>query len=345
MIFLTSLEWGGLALRLATALVPVCLFLVSLVYLDSYKLVRLRSILRMIAAGAAAALLSYGVNMLVFQTVHVDRRLLTMLQAPLVEELLKAVPIILLLRAKRIGFLVDAAIFGFAIGTGFALVENLYYFGTLRGSSMALWIVRGFGTAVMHGGSTAIVATISKAAESRAGASKVWLFVPGLLTAYALHALFNAFFIPPYASALIVMGLFPILLVMVFDQSEKYLRNWLGSGFDLHSELIETLNSGQFTSSPAGQYLQSLREHFAGPVMADMVCVLRIHAELSLRAKGLLMMREAGFAVQRDAEIDEKLIELRYLQKSIGRTGALAIDPILQTTAQDVWQLQMLETG
>ena len=52
----------------------------------------------------------------------------------------------------------DAAIYGFAVGTGFALVENVYYLLSLPGAPAALWIVRGFGTAVMHGGTTAILA-------------------------------------------------------------------------------------------------------------------------------------------------------------------------------------------
>ncbi len=333
-----------LLVRLAVAMVPVCLFLGSLVYLDSYKLVRFRSILQMIFAGGLAAGASYLINVTVFANVATDHRLLTTFQAPLVEEILKAIPILLLLRTKRIGFLVDAAIFGFAAGTGFALVENVYYLGALPNASIGLWIVRGFGTAVMHGGSTAIVGTITKAVTGRAG-SRSWFALPGLLVAYLFHALFNSFLVPPVVSALIVLAVFPPLLMMVFGQSERYLRSWLGSGFDLDSELIETINSGQFSSSPAGLYLQSLREHFAGPVLADMLCLLRIHAELSLRAKGILMLRESGLPVKRDPEIDAKLEELRYLEKSIGATGALAIAPILHSTSQDVWQLRMLEAS
>ena len=34
--------------------------------------------------------------------------------------------------------------------------------------------------------------------------------------------------------------------------------------------------------------------------------------------------------------------ELRYLKKSIGRTGLLAIDPFLHTSTRDLWQLNML---
>jgi RsiW-degrading membrane proteinase PrsW (M82 family) len=61
-------------------------------------------------------------------------------------EALKALVLVALIRANRIAFLVDAAIFGFAVGAGFALVENLYFLGALRESHYAIWVVRGFGT-------------------------------------------------------------------------------------------------------------------------------------------------------------------------------------------------------
>lgn len=329
-------------LSLVVALVPVCAFLGSLVYLDSYKLVRFRSIVQMIAAGGVVAGVSYFVNVSLFGLTGADHRLLTIFQAPLVEELLKAVPLLLLIRAGRVGFLVDAAIFGFATGTGFALVENIYYLRAVGDASLGLWIVRGFGTAVMHGGSTAIVGMVTKAVTGQARSSRSWFALPGLLAAYLFHAFFNSFLLPPLASALLVLAVFPPLLMVVFGQSERYLRSWLGSGFDLDSELIETINSGKFGASPAGVYLQSLREHFSGPVLADMLCLLKLHAELSLRAKGVLMMREAGLPVRRDPDIESKLEELRYLEKSLGTTGLLAIAPILHSTAQDVWQLKML---
>lgn len=336
---------AGLVIRLALGFVPVCLFLVSLIYLDSFKLVRLRTIVRLVGSGALAAGVSYAINRALFSRVPLDTHLLTTFAAPLVEELLKAIPILLLIRGKRVGFLVDAAIFGFAVGTGFALVENLYYFWALPDSTPALWIIRGFGTAIMHGGSTAIVAMMAKALCGIETSSRSWFALPGLLSAYLLHALFNSFLLPPLASAMILIVVFPLLLMFVFGQSERYLRAWLGSGFDLDSELIESIHSGQFAATPAGQYLQSLRDNFEGAVLADMLCLLRIHAELALRAKGILMMRENGFAVKRDAEIDEKLLELEYLMKSVGKTGNLSLAPILHATAEDVWQLRMLANG
>ena len=73
-----------------------------------------------------------------------------------------------------------------------------------------------------------------------------------------------------------------------------------------------------------------------------MLCLLRLHAELALRAKGILMLRESGFPVKREPEIDEKLAELEYLTKSIGKTGELSIAPVLHSSSADVWQLKML---
>jgi RsiW-degrading membrane proteinase PrsW (M82 family) len=64
--------------------------------------------------------------------------------APVVEELLKGVVIVALIHAHRIGFLVDAAIFGFAVGTGFALVENTYFLKIVEDAGIGTWIVRGF---------------------------------------------------------------------------------------------------------------------------------------------------------------------------------------------------------
>jgi RsiW-degrading membrane proteinase PrsW (M82 family) len=317
---------------------PVSLFLLSLVYLDSFKLVRLRTIVALIVAGALAAAASLLVNYWLLR-VGVGRDLLMHFDAPVVEEILKALPILLMLRGRRIGFVIDAAICGFAVGTGFALAENLYFLSTLVGAPPALWVVRGFGTAVMHGGTTAIMAMTTKALSERRKSDALWLAAPGLLIAVALHSLFNHFVLSPAMSTLVIIIVLPPLMVLVFGQSERYLREWLGTGFDLDAELLKAMSSGEFVESGAGQYLQSLRDHFDGAVLADMLCYLRLQSELSLRVKGIMMLREAGFPVKEDGEVREKLAEMKYLRKSIGKTGELALSPLLR----DVWQLHLLE--
>jgi hypothetical protein len=78
-------------------------------------------------------------------------------------------------------------------------------------------------------------------------------------------------------------------------------------------------------------------------VVADLLCYLRLHTELSLRAKGILMMRESGFDVPIDEATREACGEMRFLQKSIGRTALLAIQPILSMSPRDLWQLYVID--
>ena len=313
------------------AFLPVALFLLALLYLDSFKLVRPRVLIELIVIGCLAAAASLLINYWLLR-LGVSRYMLTRYAAPAVEEILKAIPIIVMLRDRQIGFLIDAAICGFAVGTGFALAENLYFVSSLAAAPPALWIVRGFGTAIMHGGTTAIMAMTAKALWPR-------FAVLGIVIAFVLHSLFNHFVLSPAMSTLVIVLVLPPLMVLVFAQSERHVRQWLGTGFDLDAELLKAMSSGEFAESGAGQYLQSLREHFDGAVLADMLCYLRLQSELSLRVKGVLMLRESGFPVKKDGEVKEKLTEMRYLRGSMGKIGELALAPLLR----DVWQLHMLE--
>ena len=102
------------------------------------------------------------------------------------------------------------------------------------------------------------------------------------------------------------------------------------------------INTGKTTESRVGEYLKTLQMRFPGEVVADMICMLRIHLELSVRAKGILLMREAGFKANADPDVEERLVELKYLEKSIGKTGLRAIAPILNMSDKDLWQLHML---
>jgi len=77
--------------------------------------------------------------------------------------------------------------------------------------------------------------------------------------------------------------------------------------------------------------------------MVDLVCYLRLYLELSIQAKGILLMRQAGFEAPVDPEVKEKFEELRQLEKNIGATGKLALLPFLHTSTRDLWQLHMLE--
>jgi len=329
-------------LGVAVGVLPVFLFLGALVLLDSYKLVALRAILLSVAAGAVAALASYWLNVVLRPALGLDVVRYSTYVAPVVEETLKATFVVYLLGRNRVGFVVDAAIHGFGIGTGFAFLENLYYLHVSPGATFWTWIVRGLGTAIMHGGATAIVAMVSKTLHNRLDALRLHLVLPGLTVAVVLHSLYNHFLLHPILATALIVLVFPALSVAVFQQSERATRAWVGTGFDTDVELMRVMRSGKVSATPVGTYLTTLRSRFAPEVIVDMLCLLRLRAELALRAKGVLMMREAGFDAPPDPTLKAKFEELRYLERSIGKTGLRALDPFLDTSMRDLWQLNIL---
>ncbi len=330
------------SLHALVGLLPVLCFLATLLYLDSYKLVKLRAVVAVVAAGALVAGASYAANGMALELLDMRLSLYSRYVAPLVEELLKGLVIVLLIRTHRIGFLVDAAIFGFAVGTGFAMVENVYFLGLIPDAGLGTWIVRGFGTAIMHGGATATFAVLGLAMLERGKRAGLQALFPGYVLAVALHSAYNHLSDWPRAATLAMLIVLPPLFYLIFERSEKAVGSWLGKGFDADTEMLELINSGRLSDSPVGAYLHTLKDKFHGMVVADILCYLRLYTELSLRAKGILMMRENGFNVPVDEPTKAKFIELRYLEGSIGKTGLMAMQPILHMSYKDLWQLYML---
>ena len=327
---------------LIVGFLPVLLFLGALILMDSYKLVSRRSVLQAIGVGCLAAGAALVVNRAALEGLRLDPLILKRYAAPLAEELLKAGFVVFLIRGHRVGFMVDAGIQGFAVGTGFALVENVYYAGTLGSSQPLLWIVRGLGTAIMHGSTTAMVAVLAKDLTDRHGSQALHWFLPVLLLAVSVHSFFNHLVLNPLLTTALLLLATPLLLLAVFDRSEKSTAQWLGSNLDSDVELLELILSEQMADSRVGRYLDSLRARFPGPVVADMFCLLRIYLELSLAAKGILLARSAGIRIPVDDHLRANFGELRYLEKSVGPTGRLAILPFMRTSSRDLWQLYML---
>ena len=330
-------------LRISIGLVPVFVFLAMLIWLESFKLVPRRLVAVLLVAGALAAGASMIINLRVAEMLQLDSRSLARYAAPIIEEVLKGSVIVFLIVRNRVGFLVDAAICGFAVGAGFAAVENVYYFKQLSDTAIAMWVIRGFGTAIMHGGVTSLMAIISEHLTERRGSHRAHLFVPGLVLAAAVHAFFNHFYLSPDVSTLALLVGLPALFAVIFKVSEEATQSWLGVGFDTDQELLQAINEGRISESRVGRYLLALRSRFPAAIVVDMLCLIRLHLELSIRAKGILLMRKAGFAAPLDAEFTSRLEELRFLEKSVGLTGMIALRPVFNMSSRDLWQLEMMK--
>jgi hypothetical protein len=262
--------------------------------------------------------------------------------APASEELIKSLFVFLLIYRKRAGFMIDAAIYGFAIGAGFALVENIIYFQNAVGSSVLISIIRGFGTALMHGGCTALIAIILISGRQR----ESYYLLHALLAvaaAYIIHSAFNHFYINPVLQTIGIIIILPVIFIIIFRYNEKQLHNWLEIEFTSEVELLQMINKGKLSSTRAGDYLTSLKTRFVGETIFDMYCYIQLYLELSIKAKRNLMLKESGFPSIPESDIQNKLLELAALRKQIGKVGEITLTPLIRMNYRDLWKLNLLK--
>ena len=142
--------------------------------------------------GIFSGILAYNINNLLGAEWGQSDRMVTSI-APMVEELLKGLPVLLFLNRKKYPQITKTIVFcAMASGIGFSIQESMFYFAisSREANDIAALIVRSFTTALMHGMTTAIIGVgimqLRKYTE---------LLVPVVFGLFALsvsiHALYN----------------------------------------------------------------------------------------------------------------------------------------------------------
>lgn len=112
---------------------------------------RSRRIMWSLCLGCLACLLASFINTMIYTKSGCSNFYLSTTIAPVIEETLKFIPVLLLsvLISKNKYTLVPLA---FAVGIGFAILENSYMLMQFSATSSLFWIlIRGIGTGLMHG--------------------------------------------------------------------------------------------------------------------------------------------------------------------------------------------------
>src|SRR3954462_574828 len=145
----------------AVALVPVLVMLALFIWLDVFKLMTLWETLGLLLLGTLTAAAAYPISGTFLDALPLGFSNYSRFVAPWVEELTKGLAVVGLFWFNRIGYKLDAVISGFAIGAGFSVVENIIYLWVYPDYGAGTWMVRGLGTAVMHGTTLAVMAAIA----------------------------------------------------------------------------------------------------------------------------------------------------------------------------------------
>ena len=340
-----------LFLKVAIALLPVLVFLGGFVLLDAFRVVSWRMLAMLLAGGGALAAISYFANWRAMDELPIGFTNYTKYGAPLVEEPLKAALMLALFLRNRIGFLIDAAIAGFAIGAGFSLVENvLYLYNFAAVANEGVWLVRGFGTAVMHGASTAAFGVVGQFLLERNSTVEKGryrfnplIFLPGLALAVVVHGAYNHFPDQPMLAMTLMLFAAPLCLVLVFFKSEHAAHRWLLTEYEAHEHMLADIRAGRLEGSEAGRFILALSERFDPPVVAAAFEYLKTYTELALMAEQTLLDHEQGEAAPAARDVRAEFDRLHALERQMGGAALMAIRPHLTFSRRELWEIHELQ--
>ncbi len=329
------------------ALAPVLLLLGAFQWLDVFHLMSRSELARLLGLGVLASAIAYPISGVFLDALPLGFSTYSRFAAPWIEEGLKGTMIVWLFFRNRIGYKIDAALSGFAIGAGFSVIENMIYLTRFPGLSAGVWLVRGLGTAVMHGGTVAVLATLShemseRWTRDRAGAWRLhpFAFLPGYLVAVAIHTVFNQFPDQPLIAMMLTILLVPAALIAIFTIGGSEARDWLTAESDHHRADFSALCAGEIPDTESGHAIAALAADSAQPAVLD---YWRMMSELVLSAERCMLERTADQSLDRDAHADRGRFErLAELESVMDRPTLAALKRLLPFSRNDLWEVNEL---
>jgi RsiW-degrading membrane proteinase PrsW (M82 family) len=323
-----------------TAVAVPLLFLALVRWLDLYASGSFKVVLLCAGWGAVAFLLALQMDAVI--TEYAGFTLTITLFGPIVEEILKSLVLVYATRRRDFTYFVDGAVYGFAAGAGFALLENLYYFSTVEGSGLALGFSRSFSTALMHGSATALVGIALGRLRYGRGASRLASLFLGWVAAMALHIGFNNL-VDRTQSALtlplaITLGLGGVGLVAGFiflglAEERRWLRETLGRQVGVsagEAAVVQKLDNLESLLAPVG-------EHFGPEKRQQAEAFLKLQAKLGLKRKVQELTPDAKQRAEMARQVAALRADIDVIRKGLGIYCMSYIRSILPPESEPLW--------
>jgi len=340
-----------LAILIAIGIPAVFLFVIYT--LDLYASRTFRLVLVAFAWGALGAFgISFSLNQYVglplLEATAVDTiLLLTIAFAPVVEEIAKSLSLLYISRQREFTYFVDGAIYGFAAGIGFSIIENFLYLSQNPELGLFLALIRGFSTCLMHGTAAGLVGAAVGRSRFRRRSGRQAALVAGWIVAIILHAIYNG--IPAieaaqsYATIIAVaIGLTGVAVMVAFilrGLAEQ--REWIAETLDEKMRVTQAeVKAVQSLAS-----IEDILEPIAGqfPAKAKQIeQLLLFQAQLGIKRKVQLKSEDAEDRERLDEEITRLRTRVEQLQREIGLYAMTFVRQVFPEGVLDIWA-QLIE--
>ncbi len=343
-------------MQFVAALLPVVIYIFVVYKIDNFSLISVKNLLLQVLCGMVTALVCFGLFQLTGEMLadeHSDYI------NPVLEEIVKGLPLLYLASRKKIVFFIDSVICGAAVGGGFSILENIFYLLLGDGiTGIGTVLFRGLEVALIHMGCSAIVAAglmlvirLIERSRSRLGLkrSDIAMSVFLLLEAPVLHVCHNAFHFNPLMQFIFVFGTMGGLLMWTYFYDVDMIHRWLDKGLDKQLALLDSIKDGHLDDTPTGVFLESVKDAFPPEDFFDIICYVQLNVELNVAAKSRVMIRESG--LERDLPLSDaekelfmaQYTEYKILEKNLGKAARMTIAPIVKFYPADQKALEDLK--
>jgi RsiW-degrading membrane proteinase PrsW (M82 family) len=325
---------------LVAVAVPV-LFLALVRWLDLYASGSFKAVLICLGWGAAAFLIALQVDGAMLDAV--GYAMVVTLAAPVAEEILKSLILIYAVRRRDFTYFVDGAICGFAAGTAFAVLENLFYVGGAGAEKgLVLSISRAFSTSLMHGTACALVGISLGRLRYGHGAGRFASLLLGWAAAMALHIGFNNVIYRTEGAltqvAAIAIGLGGVGLVVAFifwglAEERRWLRETLGLQMGVsagEAAVVQKLGDLDTLLKPVG-------EHFGEAKRKQVETFLKLQARLGLKRKVQEMTPDPKQRAEMERQVAVLRGEIDTVRRGLGIYCMSYVRSILPPESEPMW--------
>lgn len=324
------------------ALLPIVIYIFAVYKIDNFSLISVKNLFLQVLCGMVAALVCFGLFQLTGMILSENQ---SDYFNPVLEEIIKAIPLLWLATRKKIVFFIDSVICGAAVGGGFSILENLFYLLLGDGMSIGTVLFRSLEVALIHMGCSAIVAAslmlgtrliMRSRSQLSVKKSDIVMTFSLLMAAPILHVCHNTFHFNPLMQFVFVFATMGGLLVWIYFYDVEMIHSWLDTGLDKQMNLLDSIKNGYLDDTPTGHFLESVKDAFPPEDYFDIICYVQLHVELSVASRSRVMIRESGleqdFPLTDDAKelILSQYTEYKLLEKRLGNAARMTIAPVVK---------------
>lgn len=265
--------------------------------------------------------------------------------APVIEEVLKSFVLLALAWTMTLTYTTQGMTYGFAVGTGFAIMENLFFVYLSPEMLVTDVLARVLSVSLMHGFTSAILGTVLGVDAHHGIHRRVSRGFAILVVAIVLHAMFNLTMSTLDSTILVVVGIViglggTAILMVLMRYTLRSERS------ELEHELKTMLSAGELEAALHPQEVASMLSNTVSQVDSRRADIIQRYVSLQARRGAILRLihlnQRPRFADKLRHRLDDVERELTALRGDMGLFNWVWLRQALPSDESVIWsQLDM----